>query len=539
MNLQLAAKRLTGITFIALALAACTPPNGKGTSTSTSTSTQTNTVTSTSTSTSTHTALQACSFNGSSLASGAAVTAFQAAHVPFGQQCVSQQRVCTNGVLSGSFAFPSCIVDPQIVTGALYVAPNGNDSNNGSISSPFKTIDAASAAAKPGNTVYVRAGTYTGNVRVQANGSAAQPITIKPYPNEKVLLSGAGSQAGQEFVMIESSSYVVFSGFEISSSADTGLAVFDSHHVTVSNNVVHDSYTQGILLESSVIQNSHDNSIVGNTVYHNVLQNAPVGKPNVIWAEGITASDSMNSLIIGNTVYENYGEGIGALRSSNTQIIGNVARDNYSVNIYLDNAPGTLVDRNLVYATGNPNFLMKGSQRSIGIAAAIEQYSNFTPMKLSSVIVRNNIAIGNRYGFYYGAYDYAYGMQNAVVANNTFVNNTDANIHIDASATHSGNLLANNISVTLAGVPQTDSNGTVTGWSYDHNAWFGGGADFAAGAGDVNANPLFAGAAGSFDTAAYQLQPASPCKTAGRALSQVPDNFLGAARTIPFSQGAY
>jgi len=53
--------------------------------------------------------------------------------------------------------------------GILYVAKNGNDSNNGSINKPFLTIKAALSAAASGNvSVHVAPGTYT----------EANPITI-------------------------------------------------------------------------------------------------------------------------------------------------------------------------------------------------------------------------------------------------------------------------------------------------------------------------------------------------------------------------
>ncbi len=49
-----------------------------------------------------------CTFNGQAVASGQTITAFQNSTVPYGQSCVSQVETCTNGVLSGSFTFPSC-----------------------------------------------------------------------------------------------------------------------------------------------------------------------------------------------------------------------------------------------------------------------------------------------------------------------------------------------------------------------------------------------------------------------------------------------
>lgn len=52
----------------------------------------------------------------------------------------------------------------------LYVAKNGNDSNDGKFNSPFLTIKAALAAATAGSTVFVAPGTYAEN----------NPVTIPP-----------------------------------------------------------------------------------------------------------------------------------------------------------------------------------------------------------------------------------------------------------------------------------------------------------------------------------------------------------------------
>lgn len=52
----------------------------------------------------------ACFFDGQELSHGHAVIAYQNSSVPFGQSCVSQARQCDNGVLSGSYQFPSCAV---------------------------------------------------------------------------------------------------------------------------------------------------------------------------------------------------------------------------------------------------------------------------------------------------------------------------------------------------------------------------------------------------------------------------------------------
>lgn len=52
----------------------------------------------------------ACLFNGKTIASGQTVSAYQNSSVPFGASCVSENRTCTNGVLSGSYNFETCAV---------------------------------------------------------------------------------------------------------------------------------------------------------------------------------------------------------------------------------------------------------------------------------------------------------------------------------------------------------------------------------------------------------------------------------------------
>jgi hypothetical protein len=52
-----------------------------------------------------------CLFNGQSIASGSKVKAYVTSTVPYGQTCKSEDRLCTNGELSGSYSYGSCQVD--------------------------------------------------------------------------------------------------------------------------------------------------------------------------------------------------------------------------------------------------------------------------------------------------------------------------------------------------------------------------------------------------------------------------------------------
>lgn len=53
----------------------------------------------------------ACIFGGVPIADGGYVTAYQSASVAWGSGCVSEMRLCENGVLSGSFMHASCKIE--------------------------------------------------------------------------------------------------------------------------------------------------------------------------------------------------------------------------------------------------------------------------------------------------------------------------------------------------------------------------------------------------------------------------------------------
>ena len=75
---------------------------------------------------------------------------------------------------------------------ALYVAPTGNDSNAGTLAAPLQTIQRAVDLAQPGHTIVIRGGTYapSTNIQILKNGTASQPITLRNYNSERVILDG-------------------------------------------------------------------------------------------------------------------------------------------------------------------------------------------------------------------------------------------------------------------------------------------------------------------------------------------------------------
>ena len=75
---------------------------------------------------------------------------------------------------------------------SYYVATTGNDSNPGTFQSPFKTINKAAQVANPGDTVYVREGTYRERVFPLRGGTSENArITYQNYNGETVYIKGS------------------------------------------------------------------------------------------------------------------------------------------------------------------------------------------------------------------------------------------------------------------------------------------------------------------------------------------------------------
>ncbi len=74
---------------------------------------------------------------------------------------------------------------------SYYVDPaRGDDTNDGSIKKPWKTMQHGIRQLKPGETLYLRGGVYHENVFLTQSGTAEAPIVITAYPNELPVLDG-------------------------------------------------------------------------------------------------------------------------------------------------------------------------------------------------------------------------------------------------------------------------------------------------------------------------------------------------------------
>src|SRR5215831_12972273 len=93
-------------------------------------------------------------------------------------------------------SYMALLLSMQVHSQLRYVAPSGDDGNNGSFYSPFRTLQKAVDAADPGDTIIVRDGVYgpegaghhSMTVNINKAGTASKWITLKAEHKWKAIL---------------------------------------------------------------------------------------------------------------------------------------------------------------------------------------------------------------------------------------------------------------------------------------------------------------------------------------------------------------
>lgn len=325
---------------------------------------------------------------------------------------------------------------------SYYVATSGNDSNRGTITSPWRTIQHAANTVQAGDTVYVRRGVYRESVTIPVSGSAtAGPVTFENYPGENAIVDGTGlipsNSVTQGLFNIANQSYVTLQGFEIrnyeaSSPQATPAGIWVSgagSNIQILNNKVHHIVTTsekkgnafGIAVYGTGAPASINNiTIDGNEVYdlrtgnsesvnvdgnvtqfaitNNIVRNNDNIGIDAIGFEGVSPNPAYdyarNGEISGNTIYH-----ISAIHNPGES-------NEYDADgIYVDGGSQIVIERNLVYAC------------DLGIEAASE-HSGHTS---NYVTIRSNLVYhSNSAGISIGGYSARVGGS----ANITLVNNS-------------------------------------------------------------------------------------------------------------------
>lgn len=132
-----------------------------------------------------------------------------------------------------SIAFFSLLTG-SLAAATFYVSPTGNDNNAGTIESPFFSVGKAIALAAPGDTIYLRGGTYnyaTNVFVISKSGAPGNHIKIWNYPGERPVLDYSArpytgnTDTNIAFFIRTNAGWWHFKGIEIYRAADSAMKI--------------------------------------------------------------------------------------------------------------------------------------------------------------------------------------------------------------------------------------------------------------------------------------------------------------------------
>jgi len=126
----------------------------------------------------------------------------------------------------------------SLLTDALaatyYIAQNGNDANPGtSISAPWRTIGKANSTLVAGDTVYIRAGSYSEQINPVNNGTSGKPIIYGRYSSEAVSITYFSNGLPQ--ANLSEKSYIILDGLHFLNSGGSWIRADNSLHCGIQN----------------------------------------------------------------------------------------------------------------------------------------------------------------------------------------------------------------------------------------------------------------------------------------------------------------
>lgn len=317
----------------------------------------------------------------------------------------------------------SCLTVGAVSAATYYVALTGNNSNLGSATAPFKTIQKAASIVNPGDTVIVKDGVYIDTyspgylLYLTRGGTAGNVITFKAENKWGAVLDGQNTSECVSFT--KTSNYIRIENFELKNCYPVGIASNDdpgATNVFIFGNHIHHCSHDGITLN-----HSSNNWKIDSNLIHDVY----TPYPNANQYHGIyTAGSSSNWTISNNIIYDiPYGWPIHIFSGtqSNGKIVNNVFADavntlNVGLIIIAASAPDLLIGNNIIY---NPPG-----------GAVIRAYSDNNGR---NVIVRNNLTnVANMCsGTYCSGLTFS---SNLTSTNPLFVDYNNRNYHLQSNS---------------------------------------------------------------------------------------------------------
>jgi hypothetical protein len=145
--------------------------------------------------------------------------------------------------------------------GGYYVAPDGDDGDDGSFETPWATWEKAFNTAVAGDTVYFRGGTYymgaaegTGYT-LDTIGTLADPVIFSAYPGEVPILDGVNitSGGGPYGIVVYEAEYIQLNGLHVRNipqlgtgdSTTIGIAITSSYEIRLTDCKVYNTGGSG------------------------------------------------------------------------------------------------------------------------------------------------------------------------------------------------------------------------------------------------------------------------------------------------------
>ena len=300
----------------------------------------------------------------------------------------------------------------------FFAAPNGLSSGDGTMAHPWDlntALAGGSGKVQAGDTVWMRAGTYTGDFRTAIAGAQGRPIVFRQYPGERATIDGTLRADGPD---------VAFWGFEVMRSAPSGrLPAVESRGARQKfiNLVIHDAAQQGITFWDEAVDAEEYGNIVYNNGTHENLDHGTYVH-NMSGTKLIMDNVFFNNLAYGIHVYAGPTDGT----QRNVHVIGNVSFNNGTIstqyaakgNIIIGaDSPdeGMQAVDNLLYFSGSA-----GENLRVGFTASNRD-----------VLVTGNTVWGGGTAFVVGQW------QNAQVQGNTFGGSADMVSLLNAPGSYS------------------------------------------------------------------------------------------------------
>ena len=238
-----------------------------------------------------------------------------------------------------------------------YAAPTGSSAGNGTIANPWDLATALNQTTiiQPGDTLWLRGGTYYGTFKSNLQGTASAPVIVRQMSGERATLDGGNS--GGVCVFTVSGAYTWYWGFEVMSSDPTrvssqptswptdiprgeGVAIDQSTPhpgLKFINMVIHDA-RQGV----SFWKEAQDGELYGNLIYNNGWDAPDRGHGHGIYSQNETGTMHLRN----NIVFRNFSHGMQVYGSSTSYL------DNYDVDgdIWFNNGETSIFgfDRNVL-----------------------------------------------------------------------------------------------------------------------------------------------------------------------------------------------